>query len=178
MKNPKIYVIIYIESKERNLFARLAVAKSLKNLATQRGLRPTQLCARAHRKEVVMTIREMYVELLNVLNENETSVDRGELIQMVEDRLAKHDAQNEKRKNAERKPSAKQLAAAEYDAKLIEALGEILTDEFQLRTVFAEALDITPSKASVLLNKMVAAGTVEKGEVKGEKGKQVGYKRA
>ena len=90
----------------------------------------------------------------------------------------KHDAQNEKRKNAERKPSAKQLAAAEYDAKLIEAIDELLTDEFQLRTAFAEALDITPSKASTLLNKMVKAGTVEKGEVKGEKGKQVGYKRA
>ena len=59
----------------------------------------------------------------------------------------------------------------------MESIGEILTDEFQLRTVFAEALDITPSKASFLLNKMVAAGAVEKGEVKGEKGKQVGYRR-
>jgi len=125
-----------------------------------------------------MTIREMYVEILNVLNETETSVSREDLIQMVEARLEKHDAQNEKRKNAERKPSAKQLAAQEYDAKLIEAIGPMLTDEFQLRTVFAEALDITPSKASTLLNKMVAAGTVEKGEVKGEKGKQVGYRRA
>lgn len=125
-----------------------------------------------------MTIREMYVELLNVLNENETSVSREDLIQMVEARLEKHDAQNEKRKNAERKPSAKQLAAAEYDAKLIEAIEPMLTDEFQSRTVFAEALDITPSKASVLLGKMVKAGTVEKGEVKGEKGKQVGYRRA
>lgn len=120
----------------------------------------------------------MYVELLNVLNENETSVSREDLIQMVEARLEKHDAQNEKRKNAERKPSAKQLAAAEYDAKLIEAIEPMLTDEFQSRTVFAEALDITPSKASVLLGKMVKAGTVEKGEVKGEKGKQVGYRRA
>lgn len=126
-----------------------------------------------------MTIREMYVELINTLNgEPNPEIDRAELIQMVEDRLAKHDAQNEKRKNAERKPSAKELAAREYDAKLIEAIDEMLTDEFQLRTAFAEALDITPSKASTLLNKMVKAGTVEKGDVKGEKGKQVGYKRA
>lgn len=126
-----------------------------------------------------MTIREMYVELINTLNgEPNPEIDRAELIQMVEDRLAKHDAQNEKRKNAERKPSAKQLAAQEYDAKLMEALNDLLTDEFQLRTVFAEALDITPSKASTLLNKMEKAGIVEKGEVKGEKGKQVGYKRA
>ena len=120
----------------------------------------------------------MYVELLNVLETGETEVSREELTAMVRERLEKHDAQNEKRRNAERKPSAKQLAAAEYDAKLIEAIGPMLTDEFQLRTVFAEALDITPSKASTLLNKMVAAGTVEKGEVKGEKGKQVGYRRA
>ena len=125
-----------------------------------------------------MTIREMYVNVIAVLEGKEVDVDLVELKEAVEDRLAKHDAQNEKRKSAERKPSAKQLAAAQYDAKLMEAIGELLTDEFQLRTVFAEALDITPSKASTLLNKMVAAGTVVKGEVKGEKGKQVGYKRA
>lgn len=125
-----------------------------------------------------MTIREMYVNMINVLENPNAEVDRVALKEAVEDRLAKHDAQNEKRKAAERKPSAKQLAAREYDAKLMESLGEILTNEFQLRTVFAEALDITPSKASTLLNKMVAAGTVVKGEVKGEKGKQVGYKLA
>ena len=125
-----------------------------------------------------MTIREMYVNVIAVLEGKEVEVDLVELKEMVEDRLAKHDAQNEKRKNAERKPSAKQLAAREYDAKLMEAIDGILTDEFQLRTAFAEALDITPSKASHLLNKMVAEGIVEKGEVKGEKGKQVGYKRA
>ena len=125
-----------------------------------------------------MTVREMYVEMLHVLNGDEASVSREELTEMVQSRLEKHDAQNEKRKNAERKPSAKELAAAEYDAKLIEAIDPMLTDEFQLRTVFAEALDITPSKASTLLNKMMKAGIVEKGEVKGEKGKQVGYRRA
>lgn len=124
-----------------------------------------------------MTVREMYVEMLAVLNGEKTE-GWDELAEMVQSRLEKHDAQAEKRKNAERKPSAKQLAAREYDAKLMESIGEVLTDEFQLRTVFAEALDITPSKASTLLNKMVAAGLVEKGEVKGEKGKQVGYKRA
>lgn len=124
-----------------------------------------------------MTVREMYVEMLAVLNGEKTE-GWDELAEMVQSRLEKHDAQAEKRKNAERKPSAKQLAAREYDAKLMESIGEVLTDEFQLRTVFAEALDITPSKASTLLNKMAAAGLVEKGEVKGEKGKQVGYKRA
>ena len=120
-----------------------------------------------------MTVREMYVEMLNVLNGSKTD-GWDELAEMVQSRLEKQDAQNEKRKNAERKPSAKQLAAAEYDAKLMEAIEPMLTDEFQLRTVFAEALDITPSKASILLNKM---DCVEKGEVKGEKGKQVGYRR-
>ena len=125
-----------------------------------------------------MTIREMYVNMINVLENPNAEIDRVALKEAIEERIAKHDAQVEKRKNIERKPSAKQLAAREYDAKLMESIGEILTDEFQLRTVFAEALDITPSKASNLLNKMVAAGLVEKGEVKGEKSKQVGYKRA
>ena len=125
-----------------------------------------------------MTIREMYVNMIGVLENPNAEIDRVALKEAIEDRIAKYDAQAEKRKNAERKPSAKQLAAREYDAKLMESIGEVLTDEFQLRTVFAEALDITPSKASTLLNKMVAAGLVEKGEVKGEKGKQMGYKRA
>ena len=121
-----------------------------------------------------MTIREMYENVLNELNGNDLTCDRAELIEMVQGRLDKHIEQSEKRKNAERKPTAKQLAAKEYDAKLMEALDEQLTDEFQPRTVFAEALDISPSKASTLLNKM---DCVEKGEVKGEKGKQVGYRR-
>lgn len=125
-----------------------------------------------------MTIREMYVNAIDALNGKEIEVPVDEIISMLQDRLEKHDAQNEKRKNAERKPSAKQIAQAEYDAKLIEAISEILTDDFQPRTFFAEALDITPSKASVLLNKMVAQGTVVKGEGKGEKGKIVAYKRA
>ena len=124
-----------------------------------------------------MTIREMYVNAIAALNGEEIPCSIEELTGMLTERLAKHDAQNEKRKSAERKPSAKQLAAAEFNAKLTEAIEPLLTDEFQLRTVFAEALDITPSKASTLLNKMVAAGTAEKGEVKGEKGKQVGYRR-
>lgn len=122
-----------------------------------------------------MTIREMYENVLSVLETGETEVDRAELTEMVRARLEKHIEQTERRKNAERKPTAKQLAAKEYDAKLMEALAEQLTDEFQPRTVFAEALDISPSKASTLLNKMDG---VEKGEVKGEKGKQVGYRRA
>lgn len=124
-----------------------------------------------------MTVREMYVEMLNVLNGSKTD-GWDELAEMVQSRLEKHDAQNEKRKNAERKPTPKQIAAAEYDAKLMEAIDGILTDDFQTRTVFAEALDVTPSKASSLLNKMAKNGAVLKGEVKGEKGKQVGYKRA
>ena len=124
-----------------------------------------------------MTIREMYVELINVLETGETDVDRTELTAMVRARLEKHDAQNEKRKMADRKPSAQELAAREYDAKLMEAIQNALTDEFHNRGHFAEALDITPSKASTLLNKMVAAGIVEKGELKVEGRKQVGYKR-
>ena len=115
--------------------------------------------------------------MIAVLEGKEIDADLVELKEAVEERLAKHDAQNEKRRSAERKLTPKQIAAKEYDSKLMESIGEVLTDEFQLRTVFAEALDITPSKASVLLNKMVAAGTVEKGEIKGEKGKQVGYRR-
>lgn len=120
----------------------------------------------------------MYVNAIDALNGKEIEVPVDEIVAMLQDRLEKHDAQNEKRKNAERKPSAKQIAAAEYDAKLMEAIAEILSDEFQPRTYFSEALDITPSKASTLLNKMAANGIVEKGETKSEKGKVVGYKKA
>ena len=125
-----------------------------------------------------MTIREMYVNMINVLENPNAEIDRVALKETIEDRLAKYDAQAEKRKNAERKPSAKQLAAREYDAKLMESIGEVLTDEFQLRTVFAEALDITPSKASTLLNKIVANAAPLTSEVNRENGKQMGHKRA
>ena len=118
-----------------------------------------------------MTNREFYLSVINGEITEDTIAKAGDL-------LAKLDAQNEKRRNTERKPTPKQIAAAEYDAKLMEAIAAELTDEFQGRAVFAEALDVSPSKASTLLNKMVAAGTVVKGEVKGEKGKLVGYKRA
>ena len=123
-----------------------------------------------------MTSREFYTSILNYLDGGD--MDGAAVQEFAQSKLAKLDAQNEKRRNAERKPTPKQIAAAEYDAKLMEAISDILTDDFQGRAAFAEALDVSPSKASTLLNKMVAAGSVLKGEVKGEKGKQVGYKRA
>lgn len=120
----------------------------------------------------------MYLNAIAILTESDAEIGVDEVVAKMQEQLAKIDAQNEKRKNAERKPSPKQIAQAEYDAKLMESISEILTDDFQPRTFFAEALDITPSKASVLLNKMVAQGIVEKGEGKGDKGKIVAYKRA
>ena len=120
----------------------------------------------------------MYVNAIEVLNGNETETSVDEIVAKMSEQIAKIDAQNEKRKNAERKPSAKQIAAAEYDAKLMEAIAEILSDEFQPRTYFSEALDITPSKASTLLNKMAAKGIVEKGEGKVDGRKVVAYKKA
>ena len=124
-----------------------------------------------------MTIREMYESVLEVLETGETAVDKAELTEMVRARLEKHIEQTEKRKTAERKPTAKQLAAQAYDAQLLEALKGELTDEFLGRMYFAEALEITGPKVSALMKKLVAEGIVEKGEVKGEKGKQVGYRR-
>ena len=124
----------------------------------------------------MMTSREFYTSILNYLDGGD--IDNAAVQEFAQHKLVKMDEQNEKRRNAERKPTPKQIAAAEYDAKLMEAISDILTDDFQGRAVFAEALDVSPSKASTLLNKMVAAGTVLKGEVKGEKGKLVGYKRA
>ena len=125
-----------------------------------------------------MTIREMYESVLEVLKDSTDERVTEDLIQHVEARLEKHIEQTEKRKTAERKPTAKQLAAQAYDAQLLEALKGELTDEFQGRMYFAEALEITGPKVSALMKKLIAEGVAEKGEVKGEKGKQVGYKRA
>ena len=119
----------------------------------------------------------MYESVLEVLETGETAVDKAELTEMVRARLEKHIEQTEKRKTAERKPTAKQLAAQAYYAQLLEALKGELTDEFLGRMYFAEALEITGPKVSALMKKLIAEGIVEKGEVKGEKGKQVGYRR-
>lgn len=54
-----------------------------------------------------MTIREMYVNMINVLENPNAEIDRVALKEAIEERIAKYDAQVEKRKNTERKPSAK-----------------------------------------------------------------------
>ena len=49
----------------------------------------------------------MYVNMINVLENPDAEIDRVALKEAVEDRLAKHDAQNEKRRNTERKQHAR-----------------------------------------------------------------------
>ena len=53
-----------------------------------------------------MTVREIYVEMLNVLNDTERKFSNVELQEAIEGRIQKLDEQNAKRRAAERKPSA------------------------------------------------------------------------
>ena len=93
-----------------------------------------------------MTIREMYLNAIDALNGKEIEVPVEEIASMLQDRLEKHDTQNEKRKNAERKPSPKQIAQAEYDAKLMESISEILTEDLNDGQVYCGIKAVNPFK--------------------------------
>ena len=126
-----------------------------------------------------LTQRAFYKDAINFFEGKETTFSITELNEFAQSRIAKLDEVNAKRKEAPKKETPKQAAARAYDASLMERIAnELLGEEPIVRTVVAEALDITPSKASTLLNKLVAAGTAAKVSVKGEKGKLNAYTRA
>ena len=130
-----------------------------------------------HEKEVnPMTNREMYNEMLNVLNGTKTD-GWDELAEAVESAIAKLDATNEKRK------AASALKAAEKQAEkapIREALLAVLNDEPATATelIIAAGLDIKPASVPSLLRPFVESGDVVKVEKKIEgKGKQRAYVR-
>ena len=126
-----------------------------------------------------MTNREMYNEMLNVLNGTKTD-GWDELAENINSALARLDATNEKRK------AASALKAAEKQAEkepIREALFAVMGDEDAPMTasmlIEAAGLDIMPASVPSLMRPLVEAGRVAKVDMKiPGKGTQRGYVKA
>lgn len=83
----------------------------------------------------------------------------------------------EKRANAKRKPTEKELAKRAENDKIKETILSVLGDEPKTATVIASELKIdSVQKVSSLLTQLFKAGSVEKTDVKvSGKGTQKGY---
>ena len=126
-----------------------------------------------------MTNRELYNEMLNVLNGTKTD-GWDELAENINSALARMDATNEKRK------AASALKAAEKQAEkepIREALFAVMGNEDAPMTasmlIEAAGLDIMPASIPSLMRPLVEAGRVAKVDMKVPgKGTQRGYVKA
>ena len=126
-----------------------------------------------------MTNRELYNEMLNVLNGTKTD-GWDELAENINSALARMDATNEKRK------AASALKAAEKQAEkepIREALFAVMGNEDAPMTasmlIEAAGLDIMPASVPSLMRPLVEAGRVAKVDMKVPgKGTQRGYVKA
>lgn len=126
-----------------------------------------------------MTNRELYNEMLNVLNGTKTD-GWDELAENINSAIARMDATNEKRK------AASALKAAEKQAEkepIREALFAVMGNEDAPMTasmlIEAAGLDIMPASIPSLMRPLVEAGRVAKVDMKVPgKGTQRGYVKA
>ena len=126
-----------------------------------------------------MTNREMYNEMLNVLNGTKTD-GWDELAEVIEGAIAKLDATNEKRKVASAAKAAEKQAEKE---PVREALFAVMGGEDAPMTasmlIDAAGVDVKPASIPSLMRPLIEAGKVLKVDVKiAGKGKQRGYIKA
>lgn len=124
-----------------------------------------------------LTQKLFFLDAIALLNGNPTQFSTEDLIAFAETRVEKIDEQNAKNRSAERKPTEKELAKQEENARLREALVAIVREATEplVRDAIAEAMGITPAKVSVLAKDALASGVLAKTKVKGEKGDRVAY---
>ena len=125
-----------------------------------------------------MTNRELYNEMLNVLNGTKTD-GWDELAENIESALAKLDASNEKRKAASAvKAAEKQAEKAPVRDALFAVMGGEDAPMTASMLIEAAGLDVKPASVPSLMRPLIEAGRVAKVDVKiPGKGKQRGYVR-
>ena len=123
-----------------------------------------------------MTNREMYNEMLNVLNGTKTD-GWDELAEVIEGAIAKLDATNEKRKAASALKAAEKQAEKEpIRAALLAVMGGEDAPKTASMLIEEAGLEIKPASVPSLLRPLVEAGKVAKVDVKiTGKGTQRGY---
>lgn len=124
-----------------------------------------------------LTQKLFFQNVLALLHGNDTEFTSEELAEFAEARIAKIDEVNAKNREADRKPTAKELATQEENARLREALVGIVREATEplVRDAIAEVLGVSPQKVSVLAKNAIASGEIAKAETKVDGKKRVAY---
>lgn len=124
-----------------------------------------------------LTQKLFFQNVLALLHGNNTEFTSEELAEFAEARIAKIDEVNAKNREADRKPTAKELATQEENARLREALVGIVREATEplVRDAIAEVLGVSPQKVSVLAKNAIASGEIAKAETKVDGKKRVAY---
>lgn len=128
-------------------------------------------------KTAKLTQKLFFQNVLALLHGNDTEFTSEELAEFAEARIAKIDEVNAKNREADRKPTAKELATQEENARLREALVGIVREATEplVRDTIAEVLGVSPQKVSVLAKNAIASGEIAKAETKVDGKKRVAY---
>ena len=124
-----------------------------------------------------LTQKLFFQNVLALLHGNDTEFTSEELAEFAEARIAKIDEVKAKNREADRKPTAKELATQEENARLREALVGIVREATEplVRDAIAEVLGVSPQKVSVLAKNAIASGEIAKAETKVDGKKRVAY---
>ena len=124
-----------------------------------------------------LTQKLFFQNVLALLHGDNTEFTSEELAEFAEARIAKIDEVNAKNREADRKPTAKELATQEENARLREALVGIVREATEplVRDAIAEVLGVSPQKVSVLAKNAIASGEIAKAETKVDGKKRVAY---
>lgn len=128
-------------------------------------------------KTAKLTQKLFFQNVLALLHGDNTEFTSEELAEFAEARIAKIDEVNAKNREADRKPTAKELATQEENARLREALVGIVREATEplVRDAIAEVLGVSPQKVSVLAKNAIASGEIAKAETKVDGKKRVAY---
>ena len=124
-----------------------------------------------------LTQKLFFQNVLAMLHGEDTEFTAEEMAEFAEARIAKIDEVNAKNRNADHKPTAKELATQEENARLREALVGIVREATEplVRDAIAEVLGVSPQKVSVLAKNAIESGEIAKAETKVDGKKRVAY---
>lgn len=128
-------------------------------------------------KTAKLTQKLFFQNVLAMLHGEDTDFTAEEMAEFAEARIAKIDETNAKNREADRKPTAKELATQEENARLREALVGIVREATEplVRDAIAEVLGVSPQKVSSLAKSAIESGEIAKAETKVDGKKRVAY---
>ena len=131
----------------------------------------------ATEKAPKLTQKLFFQNVLALLHGDDIEFTSEELAEFAEARIAKIDEVNAKNREADHKPTAKELATQEENARLHKALVGIVREATEplVRDAIAEILGISPQKVSALAKYAITSSEITKAETKVDGKKRVAY---